>query len=53
MGHVDADHWGRYNAAQAGRGIRLLARLAAEAAGPGEGRSAVELGRGGRHVPEP
>ncbi|WP_237573724.1 hypothetical protein [Kocuria rhizophila] len=46
MGHVDADHWGRYNAAQAGRGIRLLARLAAEAAGPGEGRSAVELGCG-------
>ena len=46
MGHVVEDRWGRYNAAQAGRGVRTLARLAAEAAGPGEGRSAVELGCG-------
>ncbi|WP_431695938.1 methyltransferase domain-containing protein [Kocuria rhizophila] len=46
MGHLDADQWGRYNAAQAGRGVRMLARLAAEEAGPGEGRSAVELGCG-------
>lgn len=44
----DAQHrdFGAYNAAQQGRPVRPLARSALAAAGPGEGRQAVELGSG-------
>lgn len=43
---MDGRRWAEYNAAQADRDARPLARLAAETAGAARGRHAVELGCG-------
>lgn len=43
---IDPSRWGLYNAAQANRPVRPLARAALEVAGDGHGRVAVELGCG-------
>jgi trans-aconitate methyltransferase len=47
------DHWATYNARQAARPVRELCRRAIAIAGPGAGRSAVDLGCGaGRETRE-
>lgn len=40
------DHWARYNASRADREPRPLSAALIEAAGPGEGRLAIDLGAG-------
>ncbi|MEU4236971.1 methyltransferase domain-containing protein [Actinoplanes sp. NPDC026619] len=45
-GTRDAAHWAGYNDAQAGRAVRELCADVIELAGPGAGRTAVDLGCG-------
>lgn len=45
MHHGD-DHWDDYNGRQGGRPVRELCRSALRAAGPGRGRTAIDLGCG-------
>ena len=42
----DFAHWAAYNARQTGRPVRDLCRRAMELAGPGAGRTAIDLGCG-------
>jgi trans-aconitate methyltransferase len=42
----DHAHWAAYNARQSGRPVRDLCRRAMELAGPGAGRTAIDLGCG-------
>ncbi|WP_328464752.1 class I SAM-dependent methyltransferase [Actinoplanes sp. NBC_00393] len=42
----DAGHWARYNARQTSRQVRDLCRHAMALAGPGAGRTAIDLGCG-------
>jgi trans-aconitate methyltransferase len=45
-GRHDYAHWTAYNDRQGGRGVRDLCRTAMTAAGPGNGRTAIDLGCG-------